>query len=171
MSLLRTFLLVALASASLGMGGCASEASEDLDETEGEGEVADESAALGALEYDLATDRGFLESGSSSANIDREWGNAFFEKDGDKIWIRDRLLDGVGVGVHWKTSDGRQGICRNTAGHRVLYTKWMRCEKNFPEGSKIWMRMGRCNGSDPGKTCRVLSDYTSWTDFASTSVR
>jgi hypothetical protein len=163
-------LLFAMASASLAMGGCAA---DDVELDGEDGEIANESAALGSLEYDSATDHSPFEEATAgrSAEHDTSWGRAFFEKDGDKLWLIDKSSDGDSVGVHWKSSDGRQGICRNTAGRGTYGTKWRKCDKNLPEGATISIRMGRCNGSAAGKTCKVLGDWEGWTGWKSTTVR
>jgi hypothetical protein len=135
--------------------GCAADAGED----EPQAETNAEAQALTALEYDLATEKAPVYVDGEGV-IDRNWGRSFFQADGDKIWIRDKATDGQSVGVHWKTSDGRQGICRNTKGADAWYYG---CNKNFSERAIVWIRMGRCDGSV--HSCRALSHYADWTGW------
>ena len=84
----------------MAMGGCAA----DVDLDDGDEEIADDSAALGSLEYDLATDHSPFEEATAgrSAEHDASWGRAFFEKDGEK-WetvIGERDLVSVPPGVY-----------------------------------------------------------------------
>jgi hypothetical protein len=64
-----------------------------------------------------------------------------FQKEGDKIWVRDIDTDGHSAVVEWQTftSNGvltRQGRCGQTAGAgKAGY-----CNKNFVEGTPIKLR-------------------------------
>lgn len=72
--------------------------------------------------------------------------SACLQEYGDIWWVKDLKADGRSAVVEWKnTVNGhlRKGACRNKSGAGT----WVRCNKNYYEGSELAIRLCRFEGS------------------------
>ncbi|SHF49650.1 hypothetical protein SAMN05443575_0103 [Jatrophihabitans endophyticus] len=95
-----------------------------------------------------------------------------FRPSGDQIEPGDTKVDGRRVGVRWKTSDGRSGMCVNTAGKDAVFDPVVvtspaqgghQCNKDFTEGISITYRVGTCDASV--HSCNVLANWSEWSGW------
>jgi hypothetical protein len=156
---LRRALALCLSSSFAMLSGCA--ASADGPDVEAADVDTDESELV-TLEYDGA-DSAYFPSVALYPRAETSFGRAGFETSGDVLRLQDYKSDGRSVGIHWKVYEGghvvRRGICRSTQGKGVEAA----CNKNFPEGLRLEIRLGRCDGTV--YSCRTLTGWTDWTDW------
>ncbi|WP_157596620.1 hypothetical protein [Saccharomonospora saliphila] len=83
-----------------------------------------------------------------------------FQDYGDVFWVKDDWADGRSAVVRWKNyRDGilyREGECRNSSGAGT----WVKCNKNFYEGSDIWYQGGFRDLDAGGGFIDELGSYT-----------
>lgn len=89
--------------------------------------------------------------------MSKSWGEGCFLSDNDSFWINDRSSDGMSVAVNYKVGS-TNGIVRDKLGTSAGNTIK---DLNFPENTKIYLRIGRCNQSSTND-CRQAADYKDW---------
>ena len=135
--------------------------------------LAAPTASAAPLEVDLG-----IGEGQDFYGCDAKVGNTYamgcFNNNGDVLYVADWERDSMRVAVHWRLGDGsRRGICISLKGPVWIPTQgWVgtrvACNKNMPEGKRIEIRAGRCDGTIDD--CKSLDDYRDWTAWDATTV-
>lgn len=131
-------------------------------------------ASAAPLEVDL----GIAGEVQNFYTCDSKVGNTYamgcFNTGGDVLYVADWENDSMRVAVHWRLADrSRRGICVSTHGPGWVPTVgWVgtrvACNKNMPEGKRIEIRAGRCDGTI--HDCKSLGQYVDWTAWDATRV-
>ena len=122
-------------------------------------------AELAPLEYNVAGGNcdsfDFVTFGQDGSG---QWGQGAFNKQYDSFCVMDDRSDGKRVGIHWRLGDdSRRGLCVFTGGANGSG----KCDKDLPEGKRLELRIGRCDGSV--SACDTPSAGWSWEPWGSTT--
>lgn len=89
----------------------------------------------------------------------------------DDLQIADLASDSKRVGMQWKTSYGRFGVCVNAKGADSYFGdgslqvgNYSCNDINIAEGHTITFRVGTCNGSQVD--CTVISNWGEWSQWS-----
>lgn len=84
--------------------------------------------------------------------------------DGEIIRVDDHASDGYRVGMIWKTSRKRHGICYDATGYRGWAADRFCNVPNIPEKTGFYYRLGRCNNTKKRINCHQTKDWrkTGW---------
>lgn len=96
-------------------------------------------------------------SGCGETWMTKSWGQGCFISSNDSFWVEDTSADGMSVAVNYKVGS-ENGIVRDKLGTSAGNTIK---DLNFPENTKIYLRIGRCNQTGTND-CHQASDYTDW---------
>lgn len=124
-------------------------------------DVGTAQAELAPLEYNQATgacgEYSYIITGGSPLG---QWGRVGYSRATDDFCVIDDKADGMRVGVHWRLGDdSRRGLCYFTGGEGNSG----RCGKEFADGKRLELRIGRCNGSvDPCDTPSAGWEWGPW---------
>lgn len=105
--------------------------------------------------YDVATNHYGGHDGVCGAIIIYGHAETYFCQDGDVFHLFDYDNDGKSVGVKWRTSTGRSGLCRWAGGSGSAGD----CNYNFYENAEVTFSAGLCNATAT-VDCRTWDDYT-----------
>ena len=133
------------------------------------------SASAAELEIDLGISGEVQIGYLCDAKVGNTFALACFNNGGDVLYVADWEHDSMRVAAHWRLGDGsRRGLCISTTGPVWLGPElgWtgirVACNKNMPEGKRIEIRAGRCDGTI--HDCKSLGDYRDWTAWDATTV-
>ena len=132
------------------------------------------SANAAALEIDMATGAEVQDFYLCDAKVGNTYSMGCFNNNGDVLYVADWERDSMRVAVHWRLADGsRRGLCVSLKGPVWIPTQgWVgarvACNKNMPEGKRIEIRAGRCDGTI--HSCKQLEHYRNWTAWDATTV-
>lgn len=130
--------------------------------------------AAAPLEIDLGTSSEVQDFYGCDAKVGNTYSMGCFNDNGDVLYTADWENDSMRAAVHWRLSDGsRRGLCITTKGPAwVPSVGWVgtrvACNKDMPEGKRIEIRSGRCDGTT--SSCKKLSQYRDWTAWEAATV-
>ncbi len=126
------------------------------------------------LEIDLGVSSEVQDFYLCDAKVGNTYAMGCFNNNGDVLYVADWERDSMRVAVHWRLGDrSRRGLCISVKGPAWVPTQgWVgtrvACNKNMPEGKRIEIRAGRCDGTIDD--CKSLDDYRDWTAWDATTV-
>ena len=130
-------------------------------------------AGAATLEIDLGVQSEVQDFYLCDAKVGNTYALACFNNNGDVLYTADWEHDSMRVATHWRLADGsRRGLCISLKGPIWIPTQgWVgsrvACNKNMPEGKRIEIRAGRCDGTI--HDCKSLDDYRDWTAWDATT--
>ena len=136
--------------------------------------VAAPTASAAPLEIDLGVGSETQDFYRCDAKVGNTYVMGCFNNNGDVLYVADWERDSMRVAAHWRLADGsRRGLCISIKGPVWIPTQgWVggriACNKNMPEGKRIEIRAGRCDGTV--NDCKSLDDYRDWTGWDATTV-
>lgn len=91
-----------------------------------------------------------------------------FFHDGDWLAVADIESDGMRTGMHWVTDYGPRGVCFQANGQdsarAALLIGEFACKRDMAEGSKVRVRVGRCNDY-AGHRCNDIANWRDWSGW------
>ncbi|MBR7743213.1 hypothetical protein KC207_07915 [Phycicoccus sp. BSK3Z-2] len=118
-------------------------------------------------EYDVAQLKTIPSAFTCNRTVDESYGKGCYDRSGDIFWVWDQQADAQSVGIIWKTTSGRQGVCRHAGGASGAdYWNKRQCNKNLPENRTVTFRIGRCDKTAT-RSCKHPSHYTNTSAWVS----